>query len=154
MEPQLFCKPAGEEIAHKSALEILNKLSKYSWDTKALLALAAFALDYGDFWLLAQALNQPGQLTKSLAILRRVTILLKPEDLQKKRQAIVELNNLIKATFQVIEILFELEKLTSYEPKDVPALAKAMDHSPVDVYWTIVTVVACSTKINFLTNEE
>ncbi|TQE00770.1 hypothetical protein C1H46_013565 [Malus baccata] len=29
-----------------------------------------------------------------------------------------------------------------------------MDHIPVDVYWAIVTVVACATKISILTNNE
>ena len=151
---QLSCKPPGEEFAHKSTLGILNKLSKYSWDAKAVLTLAAFALDYGDFWLLAQ-LNQSDQaLAKSLAILRRVPVLLKPVDLQNRRQEVVELNSLIKATLQVTQIIFELEKLTSYDPKDVPALSQAMDHTPVDVYWAILTIVACSTKINILTSEE
>ncbi|PON53335.1 Sieve element occlusion [Trema orientale] len=151
---ELSCKPPGEEFAHKSTLGILNKLSKYSWDAKAVLTLAAFALDYGDFWLLAQ-LNQSDQaLAKSLAILRRVPVLLKPVDLQNRRQEVVELNSLIKATLQVTQIIFELEKLTSYDPKDVPALSQAMDHTPVDVYWAILTIVACSTKINILTSEE
>ncbi|KAL5542130.1 hypothetical protein UlMin_009840 [Ulmus minor] len=150
---ELSCKPPGEEYAHKSTLSILNKLSNYSWDAKAVLALAAFALDYGDFWLLAQ-LNQSDQLAKSLAILKRVPVLLKPSELPKRRQAVVELNGLIKATLQVIEIIFELEKLTSYDPKDVPALSVAMDHIPVDVYWAIIAVVACSTKINILSSDE
>lgn len=153
MKFQLSCKPPGEEFAHKSTLAILNKLSNYSWEAKAVLTLAAFALDYGDFWLLAQQ-NQSDQLAKSLAILRRVPVLLKPADLQKRRQGVVEVNSLIKATLQVVEIISELEKLTIYDPKDVPALSQALDHTPVYVYWAILTVVACSTKINILTSEE
>ncbi|PON53339.1 Sieve element occlusion [Trema orientale] len=150
---ELSCKPPGEEFAHKSTLAILNKLSKYSWEAKAVLTLAAFALDFGDFWLVAQH-NQSDQLAKSLGILRRVPVLLKPADLQKRRQAVVEVNSLIKATLQVIEIIYELEKLTIYDPKDVPALAQSLDHTPVDVYWAILSVAACSTKINILTSEE
>lgn len=80
--------------------------------------------------------------------------LLKPADLQKRRQAVVELSGLIKATLQVIEIIFELEKLTTYDPKDVPGLTIAMDHIPVDVFWAIITTVACATKITILTSEE
>ncbi|PON78094.1 Sieve element occlusion [Trema orientale] len=151
---ELSCKPPGEEFAHKSTLGILNKLSKYSWDAKAVLTLAAFALDYGDFWLLAHLNRSDQLLSKSLAILRRVPVLLKPVDLQKHRQAVAELNSLIIATFQVIEIVFELEKLTGYDPIDVPALSQARHHTPVGVYWAIITIVACSTKINILTGAD
>ena len=47
----MACKPPGEES--NTGKKILEKLTKYSWDAKAVLTLAAFALDYGDFWLLA-----------------------------------------------------------------------------------------------------
>ncbi|KAL6189536.1 hypothetical protein ACLB2K_040924 [Fragaria x ananassa] len=150
---ELSCKAPGDEIAHKSTLSILNKLSTYSWEAKAVLALAAFALEYGEFWLLAQ-IHQSDPLAKSVAILKRVPVLLKPADLQKRRQAVVELNTLIKTTLQVIDCMFELEKLSTYDPKDVPALAIAMDHIPVDVYWSIITIVACATKVTLLTSDE
>ncbi|XP_021822068.1 protein SIEVE ELEMENT OCCLUSION B-like [Prunus avium] len=149
----MSCKPPGEEISHKSTLAILNKVSNYSWESKAVLALAAFALEYGEFWLLAN-IHQSDLLAKSVAILKRVPVLLKPANLQKRRQAVVELNVLIKTTLQVIECIFELEKLSTYDPKDVPALAIAMDHIPVDVYWSIITIVACATKITLLTSDE
>ncbi|MQI71980.1 hypothetical protein EI017_24775, partial [Escherichia coli] len=116
---EMSCKPPGEEIAHKTTLAILKKLSNYSWDAKAVLTLAAFALEYGEFWLLS--LHQPTDpLAKSLATIKRVPVITKPSSLQKHRQAILEFNNLIKATLQVIELIFELEKLTSYDTKDVP----------------------------------
>ncbi|CAN6677293.1 unnamed protein product [Malus baccata var. baccata] len=150
---EMSCKPPGEEIAHKSTLAILNKLSTYSWEAKAVLVFAAFALEYGEFWLLAQT-QQSDLLAKSVAILKRVPVLLKPTELQKRRQAVVELNVLIKTTLQVIECIFELEKLSAYDPKDVPALAIAMDHIPVDVYWSIITIFSCATKIALLTSDE
>ncbi|KAJ7979935.1 Protein SIEVE ELEMENT OCCLUSION B [Quillaja saponaria] len=146
---QMTCKAPGEEIAHKTTLAILNKLSSYSWDAKAVLTLGAFALDYGEFWLLAQT-NQVNHLAKSIGVLRGVPVITKPAGLQKHRQAITELNNVIKATLQVIETIFELEKLSHYDTKDVPALASSMDQIPVDAYWAIITVVACATQINCL----
>lgn len=147
------CKPPSEEVAHNTTLSILNKLSSYSWEAKAVLTLAAFAMEYGEFWLLAQ-LQESDRLAKSIAILKRVPVLLKPSDLHKKRQAVLELNNLIKATLQVSECIDQFDKLSSYDPKDVPGLAIAMDHIPVDVYWAIATVVACATKITILTSNE
>ena len=120
-----------------------------------MLTLAAFALEYGDFWQLAQLQQSDQQLAKSLVILKRVPVLLKPADLQKRRQAIFELNGLVKVTLQVIEMIFELEKLsTTYHLEDVPELTTAMHHIPVDVFWAIITTVACATKITILTSEE
>ncbi|CAL8073407.1 unnamed protein product [Prunus armeniaca] len=150
---EMQCKPPGEEVAHRTTLAILNKLSSYSWEAKAVLTLAAFAMEYGEFWLLAQ-LHESDRLAKSIAILKRVPVLLKHSDLHKRRQAVLELNNLIKATLQVIECIDQFDKLSSYDPKDVPGLAIAMDHIPVDVYWAIMTVVACATKVTILTSDE
>jgi hypothetical protein len=35
-------------FAHKTTMSILNKLSNYSWEAKAVLTLAAFTLDHED----------------------------------------------------------------------------------------------------------
>lgn len=149
----MACKAPGEEIAHKTTMSILNKLAHYSWDAKAVLTLAAFALDYGDFWLLAE-LHSSDQLAKSVGILKRVPVVVKRPGLQKYGKAIIELNNLIKATLEVIELIFELEKLSIYDSKDVPALSGALDRIPVDVYWAIITIVACTTKLCCITGDE
>ncbi|PRQ36289.1 putative sieve element occlusion [Rosa chinensis] len=150
---EMQCKPPGDEIAHNTTVAILNKLSEYSWEAKASLTLAAFAMEYGEFWLLAQ-LRESDNLAKSIAILKRVPVLLKPSELHKRRQSILELNNLIKAILQVIECIDQFNKYSTYDPKDVPDLSIALDHIPVDVYWVIITVVACATKITILTSDE
>ncbi|RHN80316.1 putative sieve element occlusion [Medicago truncatula] len=149
----MACKAPGEEIAYKTTLAILNKLSNYSWVAKGVLTLSAFALEYGDFWLLSQYLpTEP--LAKSLAIMKRVPQLTKPESLKKHRYAILEVNNLIKATWQVIDIIIELERLNSrHDIKEVPALAPALEQFPVDVYWVINTIVAIVTQIECLTTD-
>ncbi|XP_057948274.1 protein SIEVE ELEMENT OCCLUSION B-like [Malania oleifera] len=150
---ELQCKPPGEDIAHKTTLAILNKLSNYSWEAKAMLTLAAFALDYGEFWLLAQS-QSSDQLAKSLAVLRPVPVITKPAALQKHKKALIELNSLIRDTLEVIESIFELEKLTSYEPKDIPALAGIVHDVPVHVCQAIITVVACATQVTCLVCDE
>ncbi|KAL5542127.1 hypothetical protein UlMin_009837 [Ulmus minor] len=150
---ELSCKAPGEDVAHKTTLAILNKLSDHTWEAKGVLTLAAFALEFGDFWLLANQ-QKSDQLAKSLGILKRVPVLLKPSELHKRRQAIIELNSLIKTTMNVIKILDGYEKLSVYDPKDIPDLASAMDRVAIDVYWAIVTIIACSTKITILTSDE
>ncbi|KAL6192162.1 hypothetical protein ACLB2K_038549 [Fragaria x ananassa] len=150
---EMQCKPPGEEIAHETTLAILHKLSKYSWEAKASLTLAAFAMEFGEFWLLAE-LRESNHLAKSIAVLKRLPVLLKPSQLHKRRQAILELNNLIKATLEVITCIDQFNKLSIYDLKDVPELSVTLDHVPVDVYWAIMTVVACATKITLLTSDE
>ena len=149
------CKAPGEETAYKTTLSILNKLSNYSWDAKAVLTLAAFAFDYGEFWLLAESQSSGQLLAKSVGTLRRVSVVLKGPTLQKHRHALIELNTVIKATLEVIECIFELEKLSNrYDTKDVPALSTGMAHIPVDVFWAILTVVASTTELCCLTGDE
>ncbi|KAI4345935.1 hypothetical protein L6164_013020 [Bauhinia variegata] len=149
---EMFCKPPGEKVAHKTTLAILDKLSHYDWEAKAVLTLAAFALEYGDFSLLAK-FESTDPLAKSVAILKRVPALTRPTAVQKHRQAIVELNSLIKATLQVIELIFELDKFPSYDSKDVPGLGPAEEQIPVDVYWAIITIAAIVTQIDSLTTD-
>lgn len=153
---QMSCKPPGEEIALKTTLAILNNhLSNYSWASKAVLTLAAFALEYGDFWLLSDQQHQSTEpLAKSLAIIKRVPTLTKPSALQKHRNAILEINNLIKATWHMVKDIFELETLKStYDTKVVPALAPAFEQVPVDVFWAIITIVAIVSQIDCLTTD-
>ncbi|CAL8073292.1 unnamed protein product [Prunus armeniaca] len=146
----------GEENAHDATLKILNKVSKYSWEAKAVLALAAFSLEYGEFWLTAQH-QQSDQLAKSVAFLKGVPVLLKPENLKQRGQAVAQLNDVIMSTLQVIDCIFELEKLsiTYNEVKELrEILASARKDISVNVYWCIITTVACATNISLLTSDE
>ncbi|XP_065628220.1 protein SIEVE ELEMENT OCCLUSION B-like [Quercus suber] len=149
----MTCKSPGEEFAHKTTMSILNNVSNYSWDSKAVLTLAAFAMEYGDIWLLSQ-LHSSDQLAKPIGILKRVPTILSRPGLQKHKKAMVELNNLVKVTLEVIQCMFELEKLSIYGTKDVPELSKAMDRIPIDVYWAIITIAACMTQICCIINDE
>ncbi|CAL8989852.1 unnamed protein product [Prunus brigantina] len=150
------CKAPGEKNAHDATLKILSKVSKYSWEAKAVLALAAFSLQYGEFWLSAQH-QQSDQLALSVAFLKGVPVLLKPENLKKRGRAITDLNNVIMSTLQVIDCIFQLEKLsiTYSDVKELrEILANARKDISVNVYWCIITTVACATNITLLTCDE
>ncbi|XP_020410617.1 protein SIEVE ELEMENT OCCLUSION B [Prunus persica] len=150
------CKAPGEKKAHDATLKILSKVSKYSWEAKAVLSLAAFSLEYGEFWLSAQH-QQSEQLAKSVAFLKGVPILLKPENLKKRGRAVTDLNNLIMSTLEVIDCIFQLEKLsiTCNDVKELrEILANARKDISVNVYWCIITTVACATNVTLLTSDE
>ncbi|XP_062150218.1 protein SIEVE ELEMENT OCCLUSION B-like [Alnus glutinosa] len=150
---EMACKTPGEQTAEETTMSILNKLKSYSWHAKAALTLAAFSIEYGDFWLLAQLFSS-NQLASSVGILKRVPAILKrPSLIRNYRKEIVELNNLIKATMEVINSIFELGKLSIDYTQNVTA-SIAMGHLPVDVYWAIITIVACTTQMCCLTSDE
>ncbi|XP_075665068.1 protein SIEVE ELEMENT OCCLUSION B-like [Castanea sativa] len=140
LSSEMACKNPGEDTAYVTTMSILNKLKDYSWDAKAVLTLAAFALDYGEFWHFAQFYSSD-QLTKSMGILKRVPIVLIPQSIEKYRKPIIALNNLIKDTLDVIECIFKLEqRFTKLDLNDEPTLSTAKDCISVDVFWAIITV--------------
>ncbi|KAK7837008.1 protein sieve element occlusion b [Quercus suber] len=127
---EMSCRDLDEEVAHKLTISILRRLSTYSWNAKAVLTLAAFALDYGEFWLLDQ-LHQSDLLAKSMGILKGVPTILESSWLLKHKNAIDELNNLIKATIDVVEYIFKLEKLLkNNDLKDISSLDKSPELFP------------------------
>ena len=147
---QIAYKSLGGSDAHATTLSIFNLLTSYSWDAKLVLTLSAFAVNYGEFWLLAQIYSS-NQLAKSMAILKQVPIVLEYSGLLKPR--FDALNNLIKAMVAITRCIIEFKELPSmYISQDVPALATAMTHIPTAVYWTIRSVVACATQITTLTS--
>jgi len=147
------CKAPGVVDAHEMTLSMLHMLSDYSWDARAVMPLAAFALGFGEFWVLMR-IHLSIQLANSLAFLKRLPVLAEHPGLQKHKQALSELINLNKTALEVIKCIFELEKLPNYGRENVPALSKSLDHFPVDAYWVIRTVVGCSAQMTGVTNDE
>ncbi|KAK7857029.1 protein sieve element occlusion b [Quercus suber] len=144
---EMACKNPGEKTAYDTTMSILNKLKDYSWDAKAVLTLAAFALDYGEFWHFAQFYSSD-QLTKSMGILKRVPIVLIPQSIEKYRNPIIALTNLIRNTLAVIECIFNLEqRFTKLDLNDEPTLSTAKDCYSVDVFWAIITIVDCMARM-------
>ncbi|XP_050275321.1 protein SIEVE ELEMENT OCCLUSION B-like isoform X2 [Quercus robur] len=136
---------AGEQIAPETTvLSIIEKLSSYSRDAKAVLTLATFALEYGEYFLLA-CIQSSNQVAKSMGTLKGVPVLL--GKLEKHSQAVVDLNKLIKATLAVFQCIFGLKKLSNYDKKD-----KLIT---VAVYWAIVSVVVSTNQIcYFITDDQ
>lgn len=101
---------------------------------------------YGEFWLVAQ-ISAMNPLAKGIALLKQLPEILERPDLLKQR--FETLTNLIKAMLQVTNCIVELKGLpTQYiATDDSAALATATAHIPTAVYWTIRSVVACTSQI-------
>ncbi|XP_057495807.1 protein SIEVE ELEMENT OCCLUSION B-like [Actinidia eriantha] len=142
---EISCKCSGGSDAHTTTVTLFNTLSGYSWDAKVVIALAAFAVNYGEFWLVAQ-LFPTNPLAKSVALLKQLPdILERADSLKPKFDA---LTNLIKAMLDVTKCIVELKELPNqYITADIPAMATATALIPTAVYWTIRSIVACASQI-------
>ncbi|KAB5545223.1 hypothetical protein DKX38_013335 [Salix brachista] len=89
---QMSSKCYGGGDAHETTMEILNLVSSYSWDAKVALALAAFAVTYGEFWLVTQ-LYLPSPLA-GVDQLRRKSVLLLISDLELSHEELSMLEQL------------------------------------------------------------
>ncbi|KAJ6903856.1 hypothetical protein NC651_021125 [Populus alba x Populus x berolinensis] len=146
----MSCKCSGGGDAHATTSAIFNLVSNYSWDAKVVLALAAFALNYGEFWLVSQLfLTNP--LAKAVALLKQLPeIIEQTEALKPKFEAIT---NLIRAMTDVAKCIVEFKELPSqYITPDTPEMLTATAHIPTAVYWTIRSIVACTSQIVGLTS--
>lgn len=136
--------PGGRD-AHATTVHVFHQLSTYTWDTKVVLAMAAFAVGYGEFWLTAQ-LHSVNPLAKSVALLKQLPDILEHTDALKPRFDAV--NNLIQAMLNVTKCIIEFKELPpEYISPDSPDISMAMAHIPTAVYWVIRSIIACSSQI-------
>ncbi|WCJ34301.1 Protein SIEVE ELEMENT OCCLUSION B [Euphorbia peplus] len=139
---------SGSGDAHATTMSILNMLSNYPWDAKLVISLAAFAMNYGEFWLIAQNYTS-NQLAKAVAILKQLPDLLEHSSILKPRFDAV--NNLIKVMVDIARCIVDFKDLPPhYIAADVTALSTAAAHIPIAVYWTVRSIVACASQITGL----
>lgn len=117
-------------------------LSNYSWDAKLVLALSAFAVNYGKFWLVIQSYTE-NHLATSLAILRKFPQILKQSSLLKPH--FDEIRSTITVMLNLTNCVMEFKELpTQYITTGAPALSAAIALVPLAVYWAIRSVIACA----------
>lgn len=109
------------------------------------LALAAFALNYGEFWVVAQ-LYPTNPLAKSVALLKQLPEILERVDTLKPR--FEALSNLIKAMLDLTKCIVDFKELPSdYITPDTAEMIAVTAHIPTAVYWIIRSIVACAGQI-------
>ncbi|KAI6700779.1 hypothetical protein NL676_015103 [Syzygium grande] len=147
---ELNMKALNGGDAHATTLSIFNMLTPFSWDAKLVLTLAAFANNYGEFWLLAQIYSS-NQLAKSMAILKQLPMIMEHSGVLKS--LFDALDSLIQAMLKVTRCVVDFTELPSaYISSEVHALSAARDQVPTAVYWTIRSAVACASQITSLTS--
>ncbi|KAK6153253.1 hypothetical protein DH2020_012892 [Rehmannia glutinosa] len=141
---ELSCKCSGGD-GHAFTMEILNMLSTYTWDAKAVIALASFSVNYGQFWLVA-TLFTTDELAKSVAILKQLPDIIELSDVMKSRFETI--NNLVKVSLELTRCIAEFRRLPSkYIADDAELMQTAMTHIPIAVYWIVRSLVACASQV-------
>ncbi|KAL3511363.1 hypothetical protein ACH5RR_030764 [Cinchona calisaya] len=131
------------EDAHLITMALFRSLSSHTWAAKVTIAFAAFAVSYGEFWLVAQ-LYTTNPLAKSVAVLKDLPEIM--EHIKALEQKFEAVNNMIKAILDVTECIIKFKELFSQ-----PEIVSASAHILKAVYWTVRSIVACSTTLqNFI----
>ncbi|OWM89700.1 protein SIEVE ELEMENT OCCLUSION B-like [Punica granatum] len=145
---EMSCKCMSGGDAHATAVNVFNILSSYSWDAKAVLALAAFAVGYGEFYLVAQ-LYTSNSLAKGVAALKQLPEIFERIDILKPK--FDALKSLLSAMVELTKCIIELRELPlQYISPETPELETATSHIPTATYWIIRSVVACASQITGL----
>lgn len=142
---QLSCKCIGGGDNHASAIEILSILSTYTWEAKAVVALASFSANYGQFWLVANHFTTE-PLAKSLAVLKQLPEIMDHSDRMKSRFETI--NGLIKASLELTTCIAQFRRLPSkYISGEAEPMMVATGHVPVAVYWIVRSLIACASQV-------
>lgn len=91
----MICTPRGDHYAHHTTMLILEQLKAYSWDAKALIVEAAFALEYGKFLYLSQSPQQHQSL--SLAELNGLLIM------RQNTEHLIHFSNVVKKVIKLYD---------------------------------------------------
>ncbi|XP_010248721.1 PREDICTED: protein SIEVE ELEMENT OCCLUSION B-like [Nelumbo nucifera] len=145
-EIQFHCSGTGRRDLHPLALDLLTTLSMYSWDTKAVIVMAAFGINYGDFWLTSQICTT-NSLAKSLSVLKQVPEVLSHVNKMLKPR-LDALSNLIRGMLDLTKSLTEFYDLPVGYLSGFPAMSMASNLVPTAVYWIIRSVLVCTSQFN------
>ncbi|KAJ4822520.1 hypothetical protein Tsubulata_048065 [Turnera subulata] len=141
------CKCPGGGDVFATTTTILKTLSNYSWDAKVVLTLAAFALNYGEIFLLAPPYsNGSSSISQSLALLKQLRDITENSLLSKpKYDSIVKLVKVIVGVARCIVDFTDLP--LEGIAVNLPPLSTAVDYIPKAAYWAILSTVISASHI-------
>ncbi|KAL2547094.1 Protein SIEVE ELEMENT OCCLUSION B [Forsythia ovata] len=139
---EIICKCSAGEEAQSIAIALLKSLSHYGWDAKVVITFAAFAVSYGEFWLV-EHLRTKNQLAKHVAALKDL-----PETMEQQEVMEKQFKDVVKLLGTVLiatHIIIKFKELPSqYITWESPEMVNATAHIPTTVYWIIRSILACA----------
>lgn len=139
---EITCKGSTEGILHERTMLLFDLLGNYRWDDKAVLALAAFATSYGEFWLLMQ-LYPRNPVAVAVVMLKQL-----PSDLSTFKRQFKALSLLMKTVIDLTKCVVKFESLPlSHVKLDIGAKSIKELHLYSAVYWIIRSILTCCSQI-------
>ncbi|KAI9119482.1 hypothetical protein K1719_009358 [Acacia pycnantha] len=137
--------------AHEKTMWVLRTMESYSWCAKAVIALAAFGLEFGIFWdLYEQKISAAtkNSLGYSLAVLNNVNEF---DTTNKKVKDILGYNDVVKNVYKIVCFIVDLGRFISiYDSKNLPTLLEVMHIYSAYVYWTVLAIVVLASQLDVL----
>ncbi|XP_057984782.1 protein SIEVE ELEMENT OCCLUSION B-like [Hevea brasiliensis] len=144
---KICCKLAcncTDRDAEETTMTILEKeLQNYLWDEKLVIVAAAFAVNYGEFYLLTQ-LDTPDPVAKNMAFLKQLQFIKEIGSASQNLSGAI--NELIHAIMTVIKCVLQFSVLDPkyFEAEEQPSAPTEIARA---TYWTIYSVVTCGSYI-------
>ncbi|KAK9117380.1 hypothetical protein Sjap_016327 [Stephania japonica] len=139
---ELLCVCSEDRDLHTKTMTLFDLLGNFKWDTKVVLVLAAFAISYGEFWLVSQ-LHPLNPLAVAVAQLKQL-----PTNLSAFKPQLKALSSLVKTMVDVAEFMIENEGLRIQHSKLDDKENITMDFQIyVSAYWVIRSSFTCSSLI-------
>ncbi|XP_054822694.1 protein SIEVE ELEMENT OCCLUSION B-like [Prosopis cineraria] len=138
---EMTCKHFNKSTAHQTIVAILEKLRSYTWDAKAVIALSAFALDYGETWRLSH-MKLADKNTVKLHIFKL------GEEEESNEDHINLIRTSVEDTLKLIEYIIELEKTRADLKICVRRNVPTLQATPRELYtyWAILALLACANQ--------
>ncbi|BBH03734.1 Protein SIEVE ELEMENT OCCLUSION B [Prunus dulcis] len=136
---QLSCQCSGGGDLNASMMELLRTLKCYTWETKVVLTLAAFAVYNGEFRLMAQlSIKNPS--VKYVAILKQLSV----------KSQLKAIDNIIESIIKVTKCFVEYVEMIQSNciSGGTPLLSEII---PLAVYLVLRGTLACAFHISVLT---
>ncbi|XXG49629.1 hypothetical protein AAC387_Pa02g3758 [Persea americana] len=146
---ELSCNCSGGGGMKSITLAVFNKLVKYSWETKLVIALLAFAINYGELCLLWKQ-DDTNPLTKYVDQLKLLLEIREQETFVSRQETLISglLEVIMGVTVTVT--IFEPNDLTSSSSHDKTPFSE--NQISTAVYWAVKGIVACSSQSIALVN--
>ncbi|PIN26407.1 hypothetical protein CDL12_00842 [Handroanthus impetiginosus] len=134
----IICKYDAGAESHAVTMDLLRTQSSYSWDAKAVITFAAFAINYSNLQTknpLAKNTLTPKDLPETMA---------RAEKVKKKFENVLDLLNEV---LKVTNCITKFKKLPFYISRSLPEMKAAKAHFPLAVYWIIRSILVCTSTL-------
>ncbi|CAM8916097.1 unnamed protein product [Rhodiola kirilowii] len=139
----IICASNKDRDLSTIVMALLDLLGHYRWDAKVVLVLTAFAMTYGEWWLIIQLCHQ-SHLAASVSDLRQISN--NSPQLQHRFKTIRALfNTLTDMTRSIIRLCALTTKNNIPLDDETISLANPQVHAAA--YWIIKTTLICSTRV-------